>query len=125
MGYYYRQGGTWQKGTPRQKTDGQFQTASTGSTTLKSASGDFGWNQTFTDTSWLQEADQNGNLNVDIDHSRKDEFGQLSGQFARLRDALKDQIRSSEQARRRPKWPEPRPKNSRRTSVTRPRSTRK
>jgi len=50
-------------------------------------------------TGYASEIEQ-GNLNVDIDHSRQDEFGQLSGQFARLRDALKDQIRSSEQARK-------------------------
>jgi methyl-accepting chemotaxis protein len=50
-------------------------------------------------TGYASEIEQ-GNLNVEIDQSRKDEFGQLSGQFARLRDALQDQIRSSEQARK-------------------------
>lgn len=65
MGYYYRQGGSWQKGTPRRQTNGQFQTASTGNSSLSSAGGGFGWDQTFTDTSWLQEADENGELNVE------------------------------------------------------------
>lgn len=62
MGYYYRQGGAWQEGTPRQRVNGQFQTAGTGSSTY---GGGFDWDQTFTDTSWLQEADQDGTLNVE------------------------------------------------------------
>ena len=65
MGYYYRRDGTWQEASPRRQTDGQFQTASSGGATTSSAGGGFGWDQTFTDTSWVQEADQNGNLNVE------------------------------------------------------------
>ena len=57
-------------------------------------------NNSLNRTTGYAEQIENGNLAVEIDHSRSDEFGQLSGQFARLRDALKDQIRSSEQARK-------------------------
>jgi len=65
MGYYYRQGGTWKEGTPRQRADGQFQTARTGAVTTSSAGGGFDWEQTFTDTSWVLEADRNDALNVE------------------------------------------------------------
>jgi len=68
MGYYYRQDGTWQKGTAHRQTDGQFQTASSGgsgSSSPSSAGGGFGWEQTFTDTSWLFDADANDQLAVE------------------------------------------------------------
>ncbi len=66
MAYYFRQGGTWKQGTPRKRTDGQFEEiGSFVSDGQSDASGGFSWDQTFTDTSWLYEADQNGDLNVE------------------------------------------------------------
>lgn len=39
-----------------------------------------------------------GNLDVTIDTERKDEFGELAGQFSRLRDTLRGQIEEAESA---------------------------
>ena len=66
--YYYRQGGTWQKGSPRRQTDGQFQTASSGGSTASAggSGGGFDWDQTHADTSWVTDADANDNLNVEV-----------------------------------------------------------
>ena len=43
---------------------------------------------------------EDGNLGVEIEESRVDEFGQLSVLFSRIRDSLKGQIKEAEQARK-------------------------
>ncbi|MXR51956.1 HAMP domain-containing protein [Halovenus sp. WSH3] len=43
---------------------------------------------------------EDGNLGVDIEQSRVDEFGQLSVLFSRIRDSLEGQIREAEQAQK-------------------------
>ena len=42
-----------------------------------------------------------GDLDVDFDTNRRDEFGDLSGAFATMRDSLRDQIQSAETQRER------------------------
>ncbi|SDF99498.1 methyl-accepting chemotaxis protein [Halorubrum xinjiangense] len=42
-----------------------------------------------------------GDLDVDFDTERRDEFGDLSGAFATMRDSLREQIRSAEEQRER------------------------
>ncbi|WP_324665220.1 HAMP domain-containing protein [Haloarcula sediminis] len=41
-----------------------------------------------------------GNLDVDLDPTRRDEFGQLTASFANMRDALRDRIQEAESARK-------------------------
>jgi methyl-accepting chemotaxis protein len=41
-----------------------------------------------------------GNLDVDLEVTRKDEFGQLTASFANMRDALRDRIQEAEAARK-------------------------
>jgi methyl-accepting chemotaxis protein len=50
-------------------------------------------------TSYAEEI-EDGNLGVEIEESRVDEFGQLSVLFSRIRDSLKGQIKEAEQARK-------------------------
>jgi len=40
---------------------------------------------------------EEGNLHVDIDEDRNDEFGELSGLFARIRDTLRESLQEAEQ----------------------------
>lgn len=41
-----------------------------------------------------------GNLDVDLEVNRRDEFGQLTASFANMRDALRDRIQEAESARK-------------------------
>lgn len=67
MAYFYRQGGSWEQGTLKSRAGGQFvnNTGSSDGSSVTPTGGGFGWDQTFTDTSWLHEADANDNLNVE------------------------------------------------------------
>jgi methyl-accepting chemotaxis protein len=49
-------------------------------------------------TAYAEEI-ENGNLDVTIEQSRTDEFGELAGLFARIRDTLKEQIETARQSK--------------------------
>jgi methyl-accepting chemotaxis protein len=57
-------------------------------------------NRSLSELTGYAEEIEDGNLGVDINQSRADEFGQLSVLFSRIRDSLKGQIQEAEQARK-------------------------
>lgn len=69
MKFNFRQGGSWNQGTLKKRENGQWVTVggSDDDTTVqdKTLDGGFDWDQTFTDTSWVDEADKNDALNVE------------------------------------------------------------
>lgn len=69
MSYNFPQGGDWSQGTPKVRENNQWKaigtTDSTDDSTTTASSTGFEWAQTFTDTSWLSDADANDTLNVE------------------------------------------------------------
>lgn len=68
--YNFRHGGAWKQGTPKIRRNGSWETVGTTTdssddTQTVAAGGGFDWSQTFTDTSWLFDADANDELNVE------------------------------------------------------------
>lgn len=62
----YRDGNGWSSATPRMR-DGDGWTTPSDRTAGGAVGGtDFDWDQTFTDTNWLFEADENDDLNVEV-----------------------------------------------------------
>ncbi len=57
-------------------------------------------NRSLKELTGYAEEIEDGNLGVDINQSRADEFGQLSGLFSRIRDSLEGQIKEAETARK-------------------------
>ena len=57
-------------------------------------------NNSLSELTGYAEEIEDGNLGVNIDQSRVDEFGQLSVLFSRIQDSLKGQIQEAEQARK-------------------------
>ena len=57
-------------------------------------------NRSLNELTGYAEEIEDGNLGVDINQSRPDEFGQLSVLFSRIRDSLEGQIKEAESARK-------------------------
>ena len=61
MRFYHRKNGEWTEGTPHARENGEW-APSTQSSFDGDSSGGFGWDQTFTDTSWLTDAGDDLNI---------------------------------------------------------------